>query len=281
MSYLKNLEARFEEYKEAADSKLMLGLPICIIFDGANFSKFTSNLERPYDIRLANLMIECTKFMVKETGARCGFVGSDEISLILYSEGDTESIYNRRLQKLLSKLPSKLSVRFNKLLSEYIPEKAEYDVHFDCKIWNVPTLTDAADSLMLRENSVYKNAISMAAQHYFSETSLKNMNGKQKQERLFTEAGINFNDYPVSFKRGVYIQQKRIEGPFTPEEISQLPPKHNYFKNPNITISRNVITVLDLPKISSISNRIDVLIYGKEPIIYESITEPKDTEISE
>lgn len=42
----------------------------------------------------------------------------------------------------------------------------------------------------------------MAAQARFSHKRLHGLNGVQVQELLFTEAGINWNDYPAGCKRG-------------------------------------------------------------------------------
>ena len=86
MSYLKEIEERIDSYKDIIDIKLIKGLPIIVIFDGSSFSSFCKGLEKPYDIRLTNLIIECTKYMVEITNARCGFCGSDEISIVLYEE---------------------------------------------------------------------------------------------------------------------------------------------------------------------------------------------------
>lgn len=58
------------------------------MFDGSSFSTFTRDLKRPFDERLTNLMIECCKYMVDLTNAKFGFVGSDEISIVLWEEAE-------------------------------------------------------------------------------------------------------------------------------------------------------------------------------------------------
>jgi tRNA(His) 5'-end guanylyltransferase len=42
----------------------------------------------------------------------------------------------------------------------------------------------------------------MVARAHFSHKSLEGLNGNQKQEKLWQEKGINFNDFPVYLKRG-------------------------------------------------------------------------------
>lgn len=266
MSFIKEIEKRVEEYEKTSNIKLIKGLPIILKYDGSSFSTFTKNLARPYDIRLSNLMIECCKYMVEITNARSGFVGSDEISIVLYEDDiNSETIYNGRVQKLLSELASKLSVRFNRLLPNYLPEKINSEPYFDCKIWNVPNLEEAANCFWMRELSVTKNAITMAALNCYSHKELEGINGKIKQEMLF-QKGINFNDYPVSFKRGVYIQKRKEYRKFTSEEIEKLPLKHQARINPDLEVERSVINVLELPIFSKIKNKVGVIIYGEEPI---------------
>ena len=54
------------EGAEAARKTIPL-LPICVRLDGKSFSKWTADLERPYDKRMSDLMIATTKFLVDET----------------------------------------------------------------------------------------------------------------------------------------------------------------------------------------------------------------------
>ena len=264
MNILKN---RIKDYEDSLDTKLIKGLPIILRFDASSFSKFCKDLEKPYDIRLTNLMIECTKFMVEYTNARCGFTGSDEITLVLYEDDiNSQTMYNGRVQKLLSELASKLSVKFNKLLPHYLPEKVSSEPYFDAKVFNVPTLEEVANCFLVREESVYRNSITMATLNYYSSNECNGKNGKIKQEMLF-QKGVNFNDYPADFKRGTYIQRRTLSTGFTPEEIEKLPLKHQARLNPDLVFERREIRVLDMPKFLSIENKVGVIIFGEEPII--------------
>lgn len=265
MGYIKEIEERVQVFEKSMNMSLMPTLPIMMRFDGSSFSTFTKGLKRPYDQRLTDLMIESCKYMVDITNARCGFVGSDEITIVLWQENElSQTIYNGRVDKLLSELASKLSVRFNTLLPQYLPEKVSKEPYFDAKIWNVPTIEDAANCFLVRELSVTKNAISMAADEVVG-GDLTGVNGKMKQEMMF-QKGVNFNDYPADFKRGTYVQRRKEFKKFSPEEIERLPEKHAAKTNPDLVIERNVIKVLDMPIFTKVKNRVDVIIYGKDPI---------------
>jgi len=69
-------------------------LPVIIRLDGNNFHNWTKGLERPFDLKLIELMTETTKFLVQETNAVVGYTQSDEITLILYSNDKNSLIYN-------------------------------------------------------------------------------------------------------------------------------------------------------------------------------------------
>ena len=88
-------------------------------------------------------------------------------------------------------------------------------------------------------------------------------NGSEKQELLF-QKGVNWNDYPSFFKRGSYIQRKRVVTKFSPEELERLPVKHQARLNPDLFIERWVIDRVELPPLSTIENKIGVIVYGED-----------------
>lgn len=245
--------------------RLLPRIPVIARLDGKGFSKFTKGLKRPYDERLSNLMIETTKYLVKETNANCGYHQSDEITLVWYSESYESKIYfDGRLFKMISDLAAMASVFFNRQLPNYLPEKAHLMPRFDCRVFNVPTIDEAANTFLWRELDCTKNSISMAAQHYYSHKELEGKNGSEKQEMLF-QKGVNWNDYPSFFKRGTYIQRKRVLTKFTAEELEKLPAKHKARQNPDLMIERWVIDKLDLPPLMTIQNREELILFGSEP----------------
>lgn len=242
-------------------------LPVIIRLDGNNFSKWTKNLNKPFDEGFSNLMIETTKFLVKETNSIVGYTQSDEITLILYSDDINKSIYNDgKKQKILSKLTSNCSNFFNSQVSKYLPSQNNI-ANFDCRIYQVPTLSDACSQLLWRENDATKNSISMLAQNMFSYNDLLKLNGNQLQNKMLTERGINWNDLPVKFKRGTYIRRTKKYIEFTPDELSRLPILHEARLNPQLKIERNVIEQIELPIFSKITNKVEVIFNGENPII--------------
>ena len=262
---------RMKGYEMAEAGRMcMPGLPIMLRLDGKAFHTFTKGLKRPYDERLTNLMIDTTKYLVEKTNAVVGYTQSDEISLCLYTaDPNTELFYNGRTQKLCSVVTSMATRYFNKNLPKALPEKVDADADFDCRVWNVPTLMEAANVFVWRELDATKNAISMAAQHYFSHKELQNKHGGEMQEMLFSVHGINFDTYPSFFKRGSYIRRVKKMTKFSVEEINDLPAKHAARSNPDLVIERSVVERVELPKMSKVINKVDVLFHGKDPLTNE------------
>ena len=244
-------------------------LPVIIRLDGNNFHNWTKGLKRPFDENLTDLMIDTTKMLVKETNAVIGYTQSDEITLILYSSDRKSSIYNDgNKQKILSKLSGKLTPYFNETRKKYLP-KHDKIANFDARIYQTPTLHDAAVQLLWRENDATKNSISMLAQSLFPHQELQNLDGNQMQEKMWKEKGVNWNDLQVKFKRGSYVKRVVTSRPFSAEELSSLPPKHKAHKDPNLVIERSVISSVELPIFSSIRNKADVVFFDAEPVVSE------------
>lgn len=273
---------RMKMYEQADNQRFLPLLPICVRLDGKGFSKFTKDMKRPYDERMSNLMKATTKFLVEETVAKAGYTQSDEISLIYYSDNiNSQVFFDGKIQKIISVLSSMCSVFFNYhfdyYFSESFPETMSVVMgdkqissycgkmaFFDCRAWVVPTLTEAANVFLWREQDATKNAISMAARCYYSHNALLNKSGSEIQEMLF-QKGINFNDYPAFFKRGTFFLRQTNKRPFTTEEIADLPLMHDAHKNPNLIVERQEVIEVDIPKFSSVTNRVGVLFHS-EPI---------------
>ena len=256
---------RIKAYEKDWENRLMPFVPAIARFDGKAFHTFTRGLNRPYDERLSDLMVQATRYMVRTNGACIGYTQSDEITLIwLVDDPKSEMFFGGRMQKMVSVLPAQLSVYFNSLLPDMLPEKAGTFPVFDCRVFSVPTRTEAANVLVWRELDATRNSISMAAQSVYSHKQLMNKSCDVMQEMLF-QKGINWNDYPAFFKRGTYIQKKKAERPFTTDELDKLPEKHEARTNPHLRVLRTDYAVVDMPPITKVVNREAVIFEGQLP----------------
>lgn len=265
MKKLDKMGSRMKMYEsQTTQTRLIPLLPVMARLDGKTFSKFTNGLKRPYDDRLSKLMIETTKYLVKETNANCAYTQSDEITLCWFNSNPKASPYfNGKVFKIITELSAMCSVFFNEKLSEYLPEKVGKRPRFDARVWNVPNLEEAVNVFLYREFDATKNSIQMAAQHYYSHKELHGKHSGNMQEMLF-QKGVNWDNYPSFFKRGTYVQRKVRSGKLTIEELKNLPPKHNARKNPDLNVKRKHVDVLELPPLTKVTNKIDVIIFAKD-----------------
>lgn len=262
-----SLGDRMKEYERAeAGRRLMPLLPALARLDGRAFHSFVRGLDRPFDRRLSELMLETATFLVRETNATVGYTQSDEITLAwVRSEYDAQIFFDGRIQKMTSMLSALCSASFNRRLPAFLPpEFAERLPVFDCRVWTVPNLEEAANTFLWRELDAAKNSVSMVARAYYDHADLHDKSGAEMQELLWRK-GVNWNDYPSFFKRGTFVKRRTVTRAFTATELEALPPKHAARTNPALTVERSECVPLDLPPLSKVANRVGVLFGAEEP----------------
>lgn len=253
-------------YEKNAAQRFIPLLPIVARLDGKGFSKFTKGLNRPYDEGMSISMQQVTQHLMRETGALMGYTQSDEITLVWHTSSTKSQVFlDGKIQKMVSILSAMASAKFNKLLPIHLPSKVELLPIFDCRVWQVPSKTEAANAFLWRERDATKNSISMAASHYYSHKQLHKCSGSEKQEMLFAK-GVNWNDYPAFFKRGCFFQRAVEEVKFTTDELNKLPPRHAARTNAELLVRRKVIRSIDMPPFGTIINRNSVIFDGELPI---------------
>lgn len=257
---MKHYESQYSE------QRLLVGMPVIARMDGKAFHTFTKGLERPYDPELSQTMMDTASALVKEFNADLGYVQSDEISLIwLNNSLEQGFLYDGRVQKFSTILAATTSVIFNKLLLDSIPSHAGMNPVFDARLHIVPNLEVAADYFMWREADAMKNSISMAASTYFSPSELHGKNSKERRALLETR-DVVWGEYPAFFKKGTYFKLVTESRKFEAHELEKLPPMHAARRDPELEVTRRVMTSPDFPVLSRISNKADVLFKGAEPI---------------
>lgn len=207
---------RMKKYEASYESEIIWRLPIVVRIDGKGFSKWTKTVgaAKPFDDRVIRCMASATAAIVKNVeGCLFGFTQSDEATFILRNDQSLWSTpwFNNRIQKMTSTIASIATAYFNNTsLKEFSSPPLAL---FDARVFGVPTIQEAKNCLIWRQNDAVKNSISSACYYGVAEkvgrkTARKMMHGlnqKQQQELLFTTAKINWNDYPVKFKRGVGV----------------------------------------------------------------------------
>lgn len=274
-----SLEDRMKAYEGVeASRRLMPLVPGLARVDGRSFSTFTRGLEKPFDARLSRLMIETARHLLRESGARVAYTQSDEITLVFYTDDPKEQLwFDGRVQKLCSQLAAQATAAFNHLLPEALPEKFAARTlanvpTFDTRVWSVPTMAEAANVLVWREQDATRNSVEAAARSKFSHSALHEKSQKEMVQ-MMREKGLIWEELPVFFKRGTYLQRRVVKRAFTVDELDALPPKHEARKNPALEIERTDIVELSVPPILRVQNREGMIFRGEDPVALSPMPE--------
>ncbi|WP_245804084.1 tRNA(His) guanylyltransferase Thg1 family protein [Chryseolinea serpens] len=241
------LDKKMRVFEQNMDQLVLPGLYIIARLDGRGFTKLTKerlDLERPFDLRFRDAMIETTKHLM-DAGFKItyGYTGSDEISLLF---DKNENSFGRKARKLVSILAGEASARFTQALGTLGV--------FDCRIIPLPNDDLVVDYFRWRCEDASRNALNAWCYWKLREKGLsaseatKQLEGRsvaEKNEMLF-QVGINYNDLPAWQKRGVGLF-------YTDMETTSVNPMDNR----EITVSRKQLTVeMELPR----STEYDILI---------------------
>lgn len=259
---------RMKSYEAQTEQKLLNRLPIIVRLDGRSFSKFTKDMNRPFDKEFNKAMIETTKYLVEETHAKIGYTQSDEISLVLYADNvrTGTTMFDGRIQKIASNFASMASVKFFTEMVKRFPHKVTGDnaklPTFDARVFVTPDKMEAYNCILWRVNDASKNSISMLAQSEFSHKELQNLSCDQMQYKLLTERDINWNDCDSAQKQGVFVRKEKIEVKLDEDKLSKIPEVN---RPESGLVIRNKMVEMNMDNFHKVKNPIDVIFDGDYP----------------
>lgn len=232
---------RLKQYEALSTSRqLMPNTPIYARIDGRAFHTFCRGLEKPFSKAFILVMQETCKFLVKETNACLGYVQSDEISLGW--ENIVKAPFDGRVQKLESNLASLASSKFVHCIESFhsggihINDDIDRLWHrlgtnlpsFDCRVFNVPSMTELANCFLWRENDAIKNSISGMALNFYSHKELQNKNSDEKIHMMRMKGHCFYEDTDPAFMRGTFYHRENYLKDLTDEEVARIPEKQRY-----------------------------------------------------
>lgn len=224
-----------ENYENRAKTYLVRRMPVIIRLDGKAFHTFTRGLKKPYDEIFHNTMNATMKYLCENIqGCKLGYTQSDEITLLLadYDTLDTDAWFGYNVQKMCSVSASMATMAFNKFFEKFVNDEFnlctskgiieqkygnidEYDrlfntyykriqqgAMFDSRCFSIPK-EEVTNCFVWRQQDATRNAIQMLGQCNFSHKELHGKSCNDIQDMLMLQKGINFNDMPTEFKRGV------------------------------------------------------------------------------
>lgn len=234
-----SLEKRMKSYENISKTFLIRRIPAIIRLDGKAFHTFTRDMKKPFDNILMQTMQETMKYLCENIqGCVLGYTQSDEITLVLtdYETIATDAWFGYNVQKMTSVSASMATLAFNKFFSDNVDiyrlkawdgisgykEKTDVDyikklsnkvktgALFDSRVFSIPK-NEVCNCLIWRQQDATRNSIQSVGQSNFNQKQLQGKSCNEIQDMLFTEKGINWNNFPANCKRGSCCYKRQIE----------------------------------------------------------------------
>ncbi|XP_055345819.1 probable tRNA(His) guanylyltransferase [Paramacrobiotus metropolitanus] len=207
-------KSKFEYVKmfELADAMLPRCWPVVRV-DGRSFHRFADvhKFHKPNDDRSLNLMSCAASHVMRGfKDVVLAYGQSDEYSFVFHKDCN---LYNRRESKILSTVLSLFTSRFVFHWPEFFPTiPLQYPPSFDARIVLYPSRRILRDYLSWRQadchiNNLYNTVFWALVQQggmtpAEAQLRLKGTLAGDKNEILFSQFGINYNNLPQLYRKG-------------------------------------------------------------------------------
>lgn len=218
------LKDRVDSYIESSNYRLLTRVPIIICVNGRSFSKITSLLDKPYSMQLAESMLSTTVRLCMEIdGAIFAYQYNDEIVIVARNDqtAETSPWYDNKLQKICSITSSIATQHFNNFATS-TDMNLMGNALFTSQVFVVPNMVEAINTLVFKQQHNFLISIQLACYYEllkkYDKQTIKEMlidlSIDEKIQLLNQECNIDFNEYPMSFRRGsaCYKIPKVIDG---------------------------------------------------------------------
>lgn len=184
---------------------------IALHIDGDNFSKFTKDLEKPFDENFHDAMLNTAAYLVKQFNAIIAYIQFDEINLIL---AKNNTMFNRKIGKLISKASSLTTIMFKEYLDipcKYMTDELYYG--FATHVYNLPTWEQVIDYMNWRRADCKKNSLSTIVYWQLRGegntpkkcASLLNKTKHSQKLDMLKHRGVEIKDLPYWQRKGSTI----------------------------------------------------------------------------
>lgn len=215
-------KSRFEYVRQFENSDILLAECYVVVrIDGKKFHSFSKHyeFEKPNDMGALKLMNAAAKNVVLhyKNDIILAYGESDEYSFILRKD---TTLYNRRREKIASLFVSLFTSNYVALWPKFFTKELDWKhlPFFDSRCVLYPNLRTVKDYLSWRfvdthinnlYNTVFWKLIQVCGMTpQQAENHLSGTVSSEKQEILYGECGVNYNNEPEIFKKGTMISRK-------------------------------------------------------------------------
>ncbi|MCO5597441.1 hypothetical protein L7F22_051519 [Adiantum nelumboides] len=212
---------------------------VAIILNGSLFViRFSDahGFQKPNDISALNLMNDCAKAVMEDLPDIVFAYGvSDEYSFVIRRESN---LYKRRASKLVSIIVSLFAATYVfKWQTHFSDKQLQYPPAFDGRAICYPEISIIRDYLSWRQvdchinnqyNTCLWSIIRAGKSKDYANNLLKGTRADFKNEMLFKDYGINYNDLPAIFRKGSYVFRKTVSAAAMMEDNVKVCVKQRY-----------------------------------------------------
>lgn len=225
----KMAKSKFEYVRQfEQDDRCLPNCWLVVRVDGKAFHRFSDahNFEKPNDKRALDLMSRCAERVMDEFKDICLSYGqSDEYSFVFRKDS---LVYNRRVSKLMTSVSSLFTSAYVFHWPEYFPDSIRYPPSFDGRVVLYPSDKNLVDYLSWRQadchiNNLYNTVFWSLVQSgglspKQAEERLRGTLSSDKNEILFQEFGINYNNLSPLYRKGTVIVRELVPDEMAPAE---------------------------------------------------------------
>ncbi len=210
---------QFKELEKEFQSSLSLNKITVVRVDGHLFSKLTKNTcVKPYDKHFAESMRVASESVMKETGAMFFITHSDETSFVFAPVKSKHSLYNLRVNKIITLISGLMStvftLKFNELKPESIGWLKLHPSYFDARVFQLKHTGSIVEYMKWRQEDCKRNGHHGVAKKHFSQKQLTGLNAQGLNELVCDKMGIEYGweSYPKDYKYGFlqYYTRSRV-----------------------------------------------------------------------
>lgn len=176
-------------------------LPVVISCTVRNFKRVVSNLVRPYDPTIYQILADTTLLSIKDLEpAVLGYYNHDTLTFLLRGGSDDNLFYGNDVQKICSTTTSIVTNSFMKYFLSSDPTPDINDVIFETSVFTLPSINEAVNFVTLLQKEAIQRSLNQLVDFHNLERSLS---FEEKFIQL-SEVDANFYEQKHSFIYGVY-----------------------------------------------------------------------------
>lgn len=220
--YFKVMESmqQVEQMRQQNVRTLSAGKPIIITLNGVGFyKKLNQKLQKPFDSKFNKLMNKTIIYLLEKLPyTKIGYTWRYEMNIIINipTYFNTNALWKRDVSKIQSIVASMASTFFTREYHKQYQSENDDDkltlFEFNCQTWNTPTVEDAYNWLVYRQNECMDNSVKRFARFFLTTQEMKGKTADELIKYLIEHYNANWNYEKTDNKIGrLFTKQKAIQ----------------------------------------------------------------------